>query len=71
MQRRVTHQTHESRGHATGPAKDLDAPPVPREFRGVWIATVDNIACRRRPGLPVDSQQAELLALLDHAARIR
>jgi uncharacterized lipoprotein YddW (UPF0748 family) len=52
-------------------AGEPDAPPVPREFRGVWIATVDNIDWPSKPGLPVDSQKAELLALLDHAARIR
>ena len=50
---------------------DLDAPPVPREFRGVWIATVDNIDWPSRPGLPVEQQKAELLALLDHSARLR
>ena len=50
---------------------DLDAPPVPREFRGVWIATVDNIDWPSKPGLPVEQQKAELLALLDHSARLR
>lgn len=47
------------------------APPVSREFRGVWIATVDNIDWPSRPGLPTDSAKAELLALLDEAARLR
>ncbi|HEX7124003.1 MAG TPA: family 10 glycosylhydrolase [Gemmatimonadaceae bacterium] len=46
-------------------------PPVPREFRGVWIATVGNIDWPSRPGLPVDSQKAELIALLDRAAALR
>ena len=46
-------------------------PPVPREFRGVWIATVGNIDWPSRPGLPTDSAQAELLALLDRAAALR
>ncbi len=50
---------------------DLDAPPLLREFRGVWIATVDNIDWPSKPGLPVEQQKAELLALLDHSARIR
>jgi uncharacterized lipoprotein YddW (UPF0748 family) len=45
-------------------------PPVPREFRGVWIATVENIDWPSSPGLPVDSQKAELLALLDRAASL-
>ena len=68
--------SHESRItnhdlYAPALAADLDAPPVPREFRGVWIATVDNIDWPSKPGLPVASQKAELIDLLDHAARIR
>jgi uncharacterized lipoprotein YddW (UPF0748 family) len=35
------------------------------EFRGVWIATVDNIDWPSRKGLPVDSQKAEFIRLLD------
>ena len=66
--------SHESRItnhglYAPALPSDLDAPPLPREFRGVWIATVDNIDWPSKPGLPVDSQKAELLSLLDHAAR--
>jgi uncharacterized lipoprotein YddW (UPF0748 family) len=57
--------------YAPALASDLEAPPVPREFRGVWIATVDNIDWPSKAGLPVDSQKAELLALFDRAARIR
>jgi uncharacterized lipoprotein YddW (UPF0748 family) len=57
--------------YATVLAEDTDAPPVAREFRGVWIATVDNIDWPSKPGLPVDSQKAELLALLDRAASLR
>jgi uncharacterized lipoprotein YddW (UPF0748 family) len=52
-------------------ASDLDAPPLLREFRGVWIATVDNIDWPSKPGLPVAQQKSELLELLDLAARIR
>lgn len=51
--------------------EDTEAPPVPREFRGVWIATVDNIDWPSRPGLPADSARAELVALLDQATRLR
>lgn len=50
---------------------ERDAPPVAREFRGVWIATVDNIDWPSKPGLPVATQQAELIALLDHAQQLR
>jgi uncharacterized lipoprotein YddW (UPF0748 family) len=36
-----------------------------QEFRAVWIATVDNIDWPSKKGLPVDSQKAEFIRLLD------
>ena len=42
-------------------------PPVRREFRGVWVATVANIDWPSKPGLPVEQQKAELIAILDRA----
>ena len=40
--------------------------PSPRhEFRGVWIATVNNIDWPSKKGLPVDSQKAEYVRLMD------
>jgi uncharacterized lipoprotein YddW (UPF0748 family) len=50
---------------------ETEPPPVPREFRGVWVATVSNIDWPSRPGLPVSEQKAELLAILDRAVRLR
>jgi uncharacterized lipoprotein YddW (UPF0748 family) len=47
------------------------APSPPREFRGVWVATVGNIDWPSRRGLTTKQQQAELLALLDRAAVLR
>jgi len=48
------------------------APPaVPREFRGLWIATVNNIDWPSKPGLDSAAQKQELLALLDRAAALR
>lgn len=47
------------------------APPPRREFRGLWVATVNNLDWPSRPGLPTDQQQAELLAILDRAASLR
>jgi uncharacterized lipoprotein YddW (UPF0748 family) len=44
-------------------------PRVAREFRGVWIASVDNIDWPSRPGLSPDSVKRELITLLDHARR--
>ncbi|MGC8669316.1 MAG: glycoside hydrolase family 10 protein [Chthonomonadales bacterium] len=45
-------------------------PPIPREFRGAWIATVNNIDWPSKPGLPVETQKSELLAILDRAAAL-
>ncbi len=45
-------------------------PPVPREFRGAWVATVDNIDWPSEPGLSTARQQAELTAILDRAASL-
>lgn len=35
------------------------------EFRGAWIATVDNIDWPSRKGLPTDSQKAEFVRMVD------
>ena len=35
------------------------------EFRGVWVATVNNIDWPSRPGLPVEEQKKEFLNLLE------
>ena len=40
-------------------------PGAEREFRAAWVATVANINWPSKPGLPVDSQQKEAMALLD------
>ena len=46
-------------------------PPIRREFRGAWIATVGNRNWPSRPGLSTDAQKAELLTILDRAVRLR
>ncbi len=47
-------------------------PPAPhREFRAGWVASVANIDWPSKPGLPVATQKAELIALLDRAAELR
>ena len=47
-------------------------PPSPaREFRGVWVASVNNIDWPSKPALPVAQQKAELRALLDTAAQLK
>ena len=44
---------------------DSAPPPVPREFRAVWVATVGNMDWPSRAGLSSAEQQAELIAILD------
>ncbi len=46
-------------------------PPVPREFRGVWVATVANIDWPSRRGLPAEQQKAEIRQLLDTAVALQ
>jgi len=40
-------------------------PPIDREFRGVWIATVDNIDWPSKPGLSMAEQKAQMIKILD------
>ncbi|WP_432115837.1 glycoside hydrolase family 10 protein [Streptomyces sp. S1] len=42
-----------------------------REFRGVWVATVNNIDWPSKPGLTAGQQRSELLVHLDGAAERR
>ena len=42
-------------------------PTIGREFRGVWVASVDNIDWPSRPGLSTAAAKRELLTLLDRA----
>jgi uncharacterized lipoprotein YddW (UPF0748 family) len=46
-------------------AQSLNKLPPKREFRGIWVATVSNIDWPSRPGLSVDRQKQELIALLE------
>jgi uncharacterized lipoprotein YddW (UPF0748 family) len=49
----------------------IKPPAAPREFRGLWLATVKNIDWPSRPGLTTAQQKVELVALLDQAKRLR
>src|SRR3954447_15948426 len=53
------------------PASAADPPPLPREFRGVWVATVANIDWPSKPGLPAEKQKAELITILDKAVELK
>ena len=49
-------------------AGDTAPPPVPREFRAVWVATVGNMDWPSKAGLSTAEQKAELIAILDKLA---
>ena len=46
-------------------------PRVLREFRGAWVASVNNINWPSKPGLTTEQQKKELLTLLDNAADLK
>src|SRR5262249_33021741 len=48
-----------------------DLPSPPREFRGVWGATVANIDWPSKKGLPVTEQKKELLAIFDKSVDLK
>jgi uncharacterized lipoprotein YddW (UPF0748 family) len=56
---------------ALAPYQGEMPPPAPREFRAAWVATVANIDWPSRSGLPVAQQQAEVIAILDQAQRLK
>lgn len=49
----------------------IDSPQPTREFRAVWIATVDNIDFPTRRDLSVAEQKAEMLRLLDKIQELK
>jgi len=55
-------------GTVTPTPADTAPPPIQRELRGVWIATVGNIDWPSKNSLTADQQRAELDDLLDRAA---
>jgi len=46
------------------------APPIDREFRAAWVATVANIDWPSKRGLSRDAQQAEVRAIVDRAVEL-
>ena len=46
------------------------APSIAREFRGVWVSPVSGADWPSRPGLPPDSQRAEMRRILDRAQQL-
>ncbi|MEO8334167.1 MAG: family 10 glycosylhydrolase [bacterium] len=55
--------------HSQG-ASDPLPPPVAREFRAVWVATVDNMDWPSRAGLSTAAQQREMIAILDKLVEV-
>lgn len=45
-------------------------PDPPREFRGVWVASVRNMDWPSKKGLSTEQQKAELRAMMDRAAAL-
>ena len=53
------------------PRRSPDAPPpILREFRAAWVATVANIDWPSKPGLPAEAQKKELLDTLDRCRKL-
>ncbi len=53
------------------PKESIHSRPVAqREFRAVWVATVANIDWPSAPGLPVDKQKQEAIAILDTVQKL-
>ena len=50
--------------------KDSGPPAAAREFRGVWVATVENIDWPSKPGLSSEQQQQEMIAILDKCVEL-
>ena len=60
-----------SHGAVTYEPTTITPPKPQREFRGAWVATVKNIDWPSKPGLSTSEQKAELLAILERAARLK
>jgi uncharacterized lipoprotein YddW (UPF0748 family) len=59
------------RAEVPKPVISADAPPVLREFRGVWVATVGNMDWPSKRTLSTAEQQQELRTLFDRAEALK
>lgn len=55
---------------ATVAGAQAEPPPVQREMRALWVASVSNIDWPSKPGLSAWQQKHELIAILDRAASL-
>ena len=53
------------------PTDRIQPPPPAQEFRGAWVATVNNIDWPSKPGLTAAQQQQELRAIIERAAALK
>ncbi len=53
---------------ATRLSSSMEPPPLPREFRAAWVATVDNIDWPSAPALPTRVQREEIRRIVDACA---
>ncbi len=60
----------ETRNESKRTGCSVPAATPKRQFRGVWIATVENIDWPSQPGLSVDEQKREFVRLMDVAASL-
>ena len=58
---------------SASPSATMDSapPPLTREFRAAWVATVGNLDWPSKRGLSSDAQQRELIAILDRLVALR
>lgn len=52
-------------------SQEGELPPIPREFRAAWVATVDNIDWPSKNNLTTEQQQAELRTLITKAKAMK
>ncbi len=55
---------------SAGTAQNTEPPPVQREFRAAWVASVANIDWPSQPGLSSWEQQSELIAILNRCVAL-
>jgi len=54
----------------TGPGRRSNLPPIPRDFRGAWVATVANIDWPKLRGEPTSVAKAQMQQILDKAVEL-
>ncbi len=60
-----------ARAATTYVPSNISPPPIAREFRGAWVASVNNIDWPSQRNLTTQQQKDELLAILDKCAALK